>query len=56
MQRWEYCYYFGGTVMYCRTGRRVNIDSKMDALTTLGNEGWELVAVFENQLYFKRPL
>jgi hypothetical protein len=73
MQRWEYCSIGGSEIFYYRTRQKVEFrgryPSKYEtrddfesknvywAVTQLGIEGWELVTVTDNHVYyFKRPL
>ena len=69
MQRWEYCCLERSYVYYYRTKQSVSFaDDKgshqrtEEAITQLGMDGWELVAVTHNDggsplyYFFKRPL
>ncbi len=67
MQRWEYCSLERGFVYYYRTKQSVSFaDDKRphqqtEAITQLGIDGWELVAVTSSMgspqyYFFKRPL
>jgi len=50
MQKWEYDWEWVNDEFHNSTLRRVS------GLKTMGQDGWELVAVYDGRAYFKRPI